>query len=133
MSNYNNKSSNNLSVASDLHTSNHFCQSVHCSYYATLQMMDHILLTKTNGIGALGIQNNQKNGQSSHNDKFSLFVLSFKKRMSKKDLNDINTEFFKIKNLRKKGDYSDKLVTQKESKNSLDSSNKICNILNTIK
>ena len=96
-------------------------------------MMDHILLTKTNGIGALGIQNNQKNGQSSHNDKFSLFVLSFKKRMSKKDLNDINTEFFKIKNLRKKGDYSDKLVTQKESKNSLDSSNKICNILNTIK
>lgn len=123
------KSQENIESASLLINHNKFAASVHCSYYSCLQNIKHILFVKLNfTLEEIEIETK---GESSH-----IYLLNkIAGQLYLKDnikSAEFRQEFERIKVLRKKADYQNKLILQKEAKDCFGIVNNTNTILNSI-
>lgn len=129
MPNYKKKSEENLSAADLLINNNMYTSSVHCSYYAGLQFSKYVLANKC-GIGYEDQEQNSK-GKDSHYFVSDKTGKALDKKGGHLSYIDYNKFFSKLKNLRKKADYSEILIERDEAKKAYDYADKLIYLLKT--
>ena len=99
----NRKSSESIDTAQELINKKLFTQSVHCSYYAVIQLMQYKLATtKDNPISYEDQRSKIGNAGGSH----EYLLIEIKKRLNYKDAKSFTEEFRDLKSNRVDADYT---------------------------
>lgn len=128
MPNFRAKSEENIHAANLLIDKSLFTASVHCSYYAAFQMSKYILANFCD-VGYKE-QDNHSKGQGSH-QYVSYRVRTCLNKLSSKYSDDYNTNYNKLKMLRKKADYTTIMIKKKEAENARNTAKRIIDLLTT--
>ena len=127
------KSDENILAADKLIRQNHYASSIHCSYYACVQLMLHIFrsdLSKTDDeVEELMIEA-QKNGDNTHVWLLKEIgnTLFFKHPL---DSREFRNKLGMLKGVRVKADYKNKQISKSIASDSYDTANAILLILKT--
>jgi uncharacterized protein (UPF0332 family) len=111
-----NKSEMNFSAAEQLQKNAHYCSTVHCSYYSSLQLIKHILLHRVYGTEEQ--LSAKKDGNEGLHEFYINEVVKFLKN-NNKDWRTVNTEINQLKKLRVKADYKDLPVDFEDGRKSI--------------
>lgn len=113
-----NKSKLNFASAEYLQKINHYCSTVHCSYYSTLQLIKHILLYRVGkSESEISVELNATN-EGSHEYTINQVIKHLK--ANNKDWRSVNTDILQLKKLRVKADYKDIEIDFDDGKKSID-------------
>lgn len=121
------KAEENLSAACLLIENNMFSSSVHCSYYAGFQFSKHALANCC-GIDYVK-QGNESSGKDSHYYVLKCIEEDLLKRSWRIAVADYNKYYSKLKQLRKKADYLQDIISSKEAAVAYDYADKMIILL----
>jgi uncharacterized protein (UPF0332 family) len=125
------KTQQNLNSAEILLKQSHYASSVHCAFYACLQMLLHVLFVKLKHDKTRFINDIQRKKTGTHAHAFSLIEDEMRKARHP-DIKWLRKNFNKLKDLRIKADYKEEYVSQPEGYEALNKANAINNVINKL-
>jgi len=125
------KSKENLISAQLLIENKYYASSVHCSYYSSVQLMIHLLITKFNFTQEKLENEAIKEGKGSHVFAINQITKHLKSKQEILKSVDFYRNIGKLKTKRKHADYLDTLIDKPYSDEALLQANEINGILTT--
>lgn len=131
MSALTNKSDINYSSAEILQQKSHYCSTVHCAYYSSVQLMKHILLNNI-GKSESQIKTESKGTNGGSHIYMIAEVFAYLIKINNKESNMFNTNIVSLKKLRERADYFDVNIDSATGKSSITLAESINKILKKV-